>query len=52
MVGGEASNGWIDFRKVLEKTSEVFKRPTGNASTTNEDPSIVTFHLEPLDFLR
>ena len=43
MVGGDKRDGWINFREEIEKTSDDFQRPTGKASTTNEDPSIVYF---------
>jgi acetyl-CoA synthetase len=43
MVGGEEREGWINFREEIDNTSDDFKRPTGKASTTNEDPSIVYF---------
>ncbi len=43
VVGGENREGWINFREELENSSEDFKRPTGKASTNNEDPSIVYF---------
>jgi len=43
VVGGEEREGWINFRDELEKASEEFERPTGEASTSNDDPSVVYF---------
>ena len=37
MVGGDKRDGWINFREEIEKTSDDFQRPTGKASTTNEE---------------
>lgn len=43
MVGGKAREGWIDFRKELEKASPVFERPTGEAATKNDDICLAYF---------
>lgn len=36
-------DGWIDFHKELDNTSENFVRPTGEAATTNNDIMLLYF---------
>ena len=43
VVGSEKREGWINFREMLEKSSEKFERPTGKDNTRNKDPSVVYF---------
>ena len=43
VVGGEEKEGWMNFRKELERASQEFKRPTGIESTSIGDPSVVYF---------
>lgn len=43
VVGEEDREGWINFRKELENSSEEFERPLGNNATTLSDPSVVYF---------
>lgn len=43
VVGGEERDGWINFRRELENSSEEFERPVGNDATTISDPSVVYF---------
>lgn len=43
VVGGEEREGWINFRKELENTSEEFERPEGEDAVTVDDPSVVYF---------
>lgn len=40
---GETREGWLDFASEMEKTSEVFTRPTGIEATTNEDILLLYF---------
>jgi acetyl-CoA synthetase len=43
VVGDEDRDGWMNFRKTLELSSEKFERPTGTESTSIKDPSVVYF---------
>lgn len=40
---GEPREGWLDFLSELEKSSDVFERPTGSEATKNEDIMLIYF---------
>ena len=43
IVGDEDREGWLNFRKELEKSPLEFNRPTGDENTTNDDISLNLF---------
>lgn len=42
LVGG-VRDGWVDFTKELEETSDAFERPTGGGATQNSDIMLIYF---------
>ena len=43
VIGETNCEGWIDFRKELEEVSPFFERPSGEATTKNDDICLVYF---------
>lgn len=43
IVGDEDREGWLNFKKEIEESPLKFKRPTGDADTTNDDILLVYF---------
>lgn len=43
IVGDDDREGWLNFKKEIEESPLKFKRPTGDADTTNDDILLVYF---------